>query len=119
MAKSYIKGLDSWERWISSIPDDVEEDVQQVVAETAYNIEADAKRLVPVDTGHLRRSISTELNMVTKGYQATVGTNISYAQYIEFGTSKMDAKPFLIPAYLKWKPKLSKQLQDVLNRVGD
>jgi len=47
-----------------------------------------------VDTGRLRASISfhTYTNYVD------VGTNVEYAAPLEFGTSKMAARPFLRPA---------------------
>ena len=90
-------------------------------------IEAEAKRRCPVDTGRLRASIWTDverldettfrLSMGASGETKTtvgverekdwrgksrakygVGTNVEYAKFVEFGTSKMAAKPFLRPA---------------------
>lgn len=37
-----------------------------------------------------------------------VGTNVQYSVYVEFGTSKMAAQPYLRPA-----------VEDVVNRMGD
>lgn len=55
-----------------------------------------AKRACPVDTGNLRNSIT---HAVDAGEKAVyVGTNVEYAPYVELGTSKMDARPFLRPA---------------------
>lgn len=45
-------------------------------------------------TGNLRNSISHAADSDT----AYVGTNIEYAPYVEMGTSKMAARPFLRPA---------------------
>jgi HK97 gp10 family phage protein len=54
-----------------------------------------AKQACPVDTGRLRSSIA-----YTAGENScTVGTNVNYAEYVEFGTRKMGAQPFLYPAY--------------------
>ena len=53
---------------------------------------------VPVQTGALRASIKKK---VTQSLFKTVGriwTDMSYAKYVEFGTSKMAARPFLRPA---------------------
>ncbi len=41
----------------------------------------DAKRLVPVDTGHLRESLSSEVN----GDTARIGSDLNYALYVEEG----------------------------------
>lgn len=53
-----------------------------------------AKRACPVDTGRLRNSI----NHATDEDSAYIGTNIEYAPYVELGTRKMQAKPYLRPA---------------------
>lgn len=67
--------------------------VQQVVDEAAAVCDAEAKRVCPVDTGNLRSSIHTE----TGDCEATVGTNVEYGVYVEYGTSKMKAQPFMQP----------------------
>lgn len=55
-----------------------------------------AKRLCPVDTGRLRNSIT---HVIDAGEQAVyVGTNVEYAPYVELGTSRQKAQPFLRPA---------------------
>lgn len=53
-----------------------------------------AKRLCPVDTGRLRNSISH----TTKGDTEYIGTNVEYAPYVEMGTRRTRAQPFLGPA---------------------
>lgn len=45
------------------------------------------------ETGALQRSI--EHNVDASGKEAAVGTDLDYAKYLEFGTSKMPARPFL------------------------
>lgn len=69
------------------------------VLEAALFIEERAKIACPVDTGNLRRSISTSGPSVgADGVSATVGTNVNYAAFVEFGTRRMAAQPFLGPA---------------------
>lgn len=53
-----------------------------------------AKAKCPVDTGNLRNSISH----AASGDSAYIGTNVEYAPYVEFGTRKMAAQPYLKPA---------------------
>lgn len=45
-------------------------------------------------TGRLRNSLSH----TTDSDSAYIGTNVEYAAYVELGTSKMAAKPYLKPA---------------------
>jgi HK97 gp10 family phage protein len=53
-----------------------------------------AKKLTPVDTGRLRNSITHEVD----GNDVYIGSNVEYAPYVELGTSKQKAQPFLKPA---------------------
>lgn len=55
-----------------------------------------AEARCPVDTGNLRASITHE---VDAGDNAVyIGTNVEYAPYVELGTSRQKAQPFLRPA---------------------
>lgn len=49
-----------------------------------------------VDTGRLRNSITHSYDSFEQ--KAYVGTNLSYAAYVEMGTSKSKAYPYLKPA---------------------
>lgn len=61
--------------------------------------EAGAKEAAPVDTGHLRRSITHELvDLGTENIHERVGTNVVYAIFQELGTRFHPAHPFLRPA---------------------
>lgn len=61
----------------------------------AQRINAIAKTLCPVRTGHLRASIKV-VKLSDGGYR--IGTDVNYAVYVEFGTRYMHAQPFLRPA---------------------
>ena len=86
---------------ISMIKSNVDEYLKQVDAAKARGLEAVgltaeryAKALCPVDTGRLRNSISHEVH----GDSVYIGTNVEYAVYVEKGTRKMQAYPYLKPA---------------------
>lgn len=52
-----------------------------------------------VDTGVLVNSIASELAETSEtSATANVGTGIEYGVYLEFGTSKMQPRPFMRPA---------------------
>ncbi len=54
---------------------------------------------VPVRTGVLQASIQKEVK--TEGVNKVVGrifSDVDYSKYVEFGTSKMRARPFMRPA---------------------
>ena len=69
---------------------------QLAVRKTAADIEASGKRNSPVDTGHLRGSISTTIS--NGGLSAEIGPTASYGAYVEFGTRRMRPQPFMRPA---------------------
>jgi len=60
----------------------------------AQDILADARMHAPVDTGRLKESGHIE----DDGKTVSVVFDAPYARYVEFGTSKMRASPFLTPA---------------------
>lgn len=80
---------------------------------TALLIEGQAKALCPVDTGNLRNSITYEI----EGNKARIGTNISYSKFVELGTSKMAAQPFLSPAVEMNKDKFRVLLKNAQKQV--
>lgn len=49
-----------------------------------------------VDTGNLRNSITHVVDAAEPA--AYVGTNVEYAPYVELGTVKMKARPYIKPA---------------------
>lgn len=61
---------------------------------------SESMKLCPVDTGRLRSSITVTQGRDSKGPFVDVGTNVEYASYVEYGTAKSPAQPFIRPAYI-------------------
>lgn len=83
------------------------EAVQKTAAETIN----EAKDNCPVDTGRLRSSIRL-LSYDESVPAAVVGTNVEYAEYVEYGTSKQSAQPFMRPAADRAKQLLQEFARD-------
>lgn len=62
------------------------------------DIQAGAQTRVPVDTGNLRSSISHEVQAGGGGMRGEVGPTAEYGRFVEQGTSRMRAQPYLRPA---------------------
>ena len=62
--------------------------IADALKKLAFNVEAFAKKATVVDTGRLRSSINTKLAKVS----AVIGTNVDYAEFIEYGTHTMEAR---------------------------
>ena len=84
----------------------------------------DAQTFVPVDTGALRSSIHIEPGGVL-GYKVIAGSPTTlnprsgtptsgYASYVEFGTSRMRARPYMRPALSKNIPAIFNLLKSML-----
>lgn len=56
-------------------------------------VERGAKGYTPVKTGTLRRSITNQVAVSPMVTRVTVGTNVPYAKYVEFGRGPITASP--------------------------
>lgn len=84
----------------------------RAIAKTAHDIEADAKAIVPVDTGFLKNSISSDIGELS----AVIGPTADYGLYVEEGTSRMGPQPYMRPAFDRRKEGLVQALERI---VGD
>jgi len=84
------------------------------VMTSLVKVESGAKRRCPVDTGRLRSSIHTEIESEFSG---SVGTDVYYGPYNEWGTVKMAAQPFLYPAFDEETPLLVGRLEAALKEA--
>ncbi len=91
MSGTSIKLTDNSNLFINAKDDAIERALEVI----GLKAEGYAKILCPVDTGRLRNSITH-----TRGGKETeiIGTNVEYAPYVEFGTQRTKAQPFLKPA---------------------
>lgn len=72
-----------------------------------------AKRLCPVDTGRLRNSITH----TDDGEFEYIGTNVEYAPYVELGTSRTRAQPYLKPAAVDHANEYKKIVEDEMQNA--
>lgn len=71
----------------------------QVVTKVAADTVTDAQAVVPVRTGNLRASISYDVTRSAGSVAAEVGPTANYGRHVEFGTSRMGPKPYMVPAF--------------------
>lgn len=111
MVRITIEGFgalrDALNRLVGNIPDAQ----AQALANYAENIVAGARQDVPVRTGALRDSI-TIFSLFQRS--AELGSELHYAGYVEKGTSKMAAQPYLEPNVKKYLPIFQEELRAVI-----
>lgn len=141
MTESFRRVVDA----LNQLPFAIQERVIKGATRKATKVIADeAKRLVPVDTGRLKLSINiakakdkdTKINhmkfyvvpktKMRKTIRATIDGQSAkiktadkayHAHFVEFGTSKMSAKPFLRPAYENTKRETVDAFKEYAKRI--
>lgn len=92
------RGIEAARRRLEGLADRVAGVTEEAVAEFAQDVEDHMKGVVPVDTGRLRDSI--EAQQAGDGW--TVGPRgVEYAEFVENGTSRSPAQPYVAPT-LAW-----------------
>lgn len=75
---------------------------EEAVKEACAEIRETARALCPAETGELRASIASR----TEGAAGTVTAGAKHAAYVELGTWKQQARPFLYPAFAMKKAEI-------------
>lgn len=90
----------AWKRALRRTIDRVELRTVADLQRLAIRVQNDARTMVPVDTGRLRASIQHVMGEDARGPYADVGTNVQYAPFVEYGTQRQAAQPYMRPALL-------------------
>lgn len=97
----------------------LEQAMQDAMDATAQAAADAARERCPVDTGLLPDSIYAQVD--ARGGSArrtlTVGADAPYAQWVELGTSRAPAQPFLRPAVDAEAPRLTERLRAAMGRA--
>ena len=100
---------------VKKILDSVKDEIPVILEKCGLVAEGYAKRLCPVDTGRLRNSITYEVSDAESTMY--LGTNVEYAPYVEMGTSRTRAQPFIKPALADNVDTYRNIIEDHLSRV--
>ena len=71
--------------------------VKMVVKKHTADLQAKSMRIVPVDTGTLKRSIMLDISY--DGLTGVVGATAHYGGYVEWGTRYQRAQPYIGPSF--------------------
>lgn len=97
---------------------EVENALEQTVSRALFKVgafvETESKTIVPVDTGRLKNSIEHQENSAEQ--YTEIGSKVEYAPYVETGTYKMKAQPYLRPAIERNKSQIKSIIEGELNK---
>lgn len=114
----HIEGEQELARALKALAKSVQGQIlENAVLAGCLPIQNDAVANAPYLTGTLRRSIHSEV--IERGKTSVVGmvgTDVEYAPFVEFGTSRMGARPFLRNAYDGNKNAAIKEIADALRQ---
>lgn len=111
--KYSVKGVDRWTKRLRDKSKQAQVATDRQLELSSKRIERSAKTGAPVDTGMLKNTIfSVKAGKLT--YK--VVSPVRYAIYVEKGTRKMRAQPYLKPALDAERPKLISNLRKIYER---
>lgn len=116
-----IENQGDLERLMQTLPPEIFDRVQQVLQNAAVRLAERAREIAPVRTGHLMASIRPmEESGESEAAFDSVGVraDAAYSTYVEFGTSRMEAQPFLGPAAEEIEPQILQEIDSVLSSLG-
>lgn len=141
VAKETLKGLRDLLTKLDGMSQSVKEEVADTIEMTAKEIERQAIRRAPIDTGKLRQSIqAVKIDELTYEVQANATGLAPYAPYVEFGTGglvnvppelqemaskfrgrgirkvNLRPRPYLYPALVANRSRLLEDLEEILER---
>jgi len=94
-----VDGLDNLRKRLGELPEDVQRGARSSIEESAESVEQQMKDEVPVDTGTLRDAIQSRVNAAQLTADVgPMGGDAYYGYFVEFGTSRMPARPYATPA---------------------
>ena len=102
-----VEGVEKLVKALSQIQG-LDEPLAEVIELYLGKVVDDARALVPIRTGRLQRSIG--FWGVEGGY--CIGSDVSYASFVEYGARGRSPKPFLTPALFQDIPLLKASLLD-------
>lgn len=111
MASIEFKGLNELMNYFKKAPKLAQTEMTKIVKHCGSMCHIEEQRRVPVDTGFLKRSIFITIKDL--GLTAKIEPTANYASYVEYGTRKMDAQPYVRPAY----DKASKEFVERTNKL--
>lgn len=98
-----IEGLDAVQAALEAKAAEIEKNLHKGIVHATRIVQNEARVNCPVSTEKTRPGgphgeLRTSIHGNVEGNTGTVGTNKEYAGYVEFGTYKMPAQPYLVPA---------------------
>lgn len=119
-----MRGWDKLSRKLAKLPEAMTSDLVKLLSEGGDMILAGARARVPVRSGRLKNALSKKVTK--KGLVVKVGVQGAVAKrraphffFVELGTRKMKAQPYLGPANKEAQQKLRPRIREQLKKTAE
>lgn len=99
---------------LGSMAETLSDKIARGMQDACLLVEEKATQKVPVDTGYLKGTITNKVIKDGSKVEGYVYSTAEYAPYVELGTNKMEAKPFLFPALSENQNNIKRIFSEVL-----
>lgn len=106
----HIEGLKEFTNGCRKLSEALEKQLHNRLVSWVNMVKEEAQMIVPVRTGYLRSTIYAEVKKAV----ASIGASATYAVFVERGTRKMMARPYLEPAIKMHLPTLEQYIVDAV-----
>lgn len=118
MMEIELKFDDSFYKKLGMSGEDYSDVVDGVIDHLIHDAENTMRREAPIDTGNLRRSISKHKPAKCVGEIRSSLKNPAYWIFLQYGTSKMPANPFVTRTAKAVVPNIKKYVEEELHSRG-
>ena len=112
MTQAFLEGIILDTSVLDKITAEIRPRAARIVQTYGLAITSSAAQNAPVDTGALRNSITSE-SMMTGEMMFTVSDGVEYGVFVEFGTSRQAAQPFMVPAIEDWRERFLAEFSEL------
>ena len=106
-----VEGVEEFKAAMQRFDSSMQRQVYRYLHSWASDVKAAAMQNAPVRTGHLRGSIYAKI----RDWVAEIGAEATYALFVELGTRRMRAEPYLYPAIQEHLPRLEQIICEALD----
>ena len=106
-----VQGIEEFQAAMLQFDSGMQNQVYRFLTSWAADVKALARKLVPVKTGYLQGTIYATVS----DWVANVGADATYAYFIEMGTGRMRAQPYLYPAIQEYLPELERMILEAID----
>ncbi|MCH8322576.1 MAG: HK97 gp10 family phage protein [Proteobacteria bacterium] len=115
MIRLEITNLPAFQRSLEKLTGDIQDNIKDALRAGAQDLAVRAKERVPVKSGELRDSIVTLEG--GEGMNYIISATAPHARFVEFGTRKTPARPFMVPAAEEVFPQILDNLAGAINKA--